>query len=467
MSAGTAPPRQHRKLVAVISGIATVLTLAAMMAVWANRQALSTDAWTETSGQLLENKDVQKAVSAYMVDQLFTNVDVAGELQKVLPPQLDPVAGPAAGGLQQVAGQLAPRLLASPKVQEAWRTANSSAHDELLRILDNKTAVVSTDNGEVVLNLRPLVDRLASSLGLSKQVAAARAQLQGSTGAKARGIAQQQLGVTIPAEAGRIVIMRSNQLKAAQDIANLIRDLAVVLTILALGLFALAIWLARGWRRIQLRRVGWCFVALGLAVLLVRRVAGGQIVDSLVASDSVKPAAHAAWEIGTTLLYDICIAMFAYGLVFVVAAWLGGPTRSAAGLRRALAPAFRYHLASVYGVVAVLYLLLLAWGPTAATRKPFGIILFAILAVLGVELLRRQTAREHPDVKPGETGEHLQAWWHGMRERRAGAKAPAAPAPAPAGRYAELEDLASLHDRGVLSDEEFDSQKVLLLNGAP
>jgi hypothetical protein len=451
-------------LVGVLSGIATVLALAAMMAVWVNRQALNTDAWADTSGRLLADKDVQKAVSAYMVDQLFTNVDVAAELEKVLPPQAAALAGPAAGGLQQVAGQLAPRLLASPAVQQAWRLANRSAHAELLRVLDNKTGPVSTDNGEVVLNLRPLVDRLAGSLGLSDQVAAARSQLQGANGQKARNIAQQKLGVTIPATAGRIVIMKSQQLKAAQDIAKLIRHLAVVLTILALGLFALTIWLARGWRRIQLRRVGWCFVALGLAVLLVRRVAGGRIVDALVASDSVKPAAHSAWEIGTSLLYDICIAMFAYGLVFVVAAWLGGSTRSAVALRRALAPAFRYHLASVYGVVAILYLLLLAWGPTAATRKPFGIIVFALLAVLGIELWRRQTARENPDVQPGDSGEHLHEWLRGRRERRAAGKAPA-PA-APPGRYAQLDDLASLHDRGVLSDEEFDSQKALILNGA-
>jgi Short C-terminal domain len=30
----------------------------------------------------------------------------------------------------------------------------------------------------------------------------------------------------------------------------------------------------------------------------------------------------------------------------------------------------------------------------------------------------------------------------------------------------ELERLAALHDRGVLSDREFDSQKVLILNGS-
>src|SRR3954464_15452717 len=169
MSPAAALPHQRRVLVAVLSGIATVLTLLAMMAVWVNRQALNTDAWTNTSGRLLEDKHVQAAVSTFMVDQLFSSVDVGAEIQKVLPPQASALAGPAAAGLQQLAGQVAPRLLASPKVHEAWRTANRTAHKELLTVLNGGHAAISTDNGEVVLNLRPLVDQLAGSLGVQKQ----------------------------------------------------------------------------------------------------------------------------------------------------------------------------------------------------------------------------------------------------------------------------------------------------------
>jgi hypothetical protein len=246
--------------------------------------------------------------------------------------------------------------------------------------------------------------------------------------------------------------MRANNLKAAQDVASAIRDLAVVLTAVALILFALAVWLAAGWRRVALRRTGWCFIGLGLLVLLIRRVAGDAVVDALVTSESVKPAAHSAWTIGTTLLYDIAIAMFAYGVVFVIAAWIAGATRPAIAVRRTLAPALRFHLASVYGAATVLYLLVLAWGPTAALRKPVGILAFALLIVLGIELLRRQVAAEHPDVTPGQTSE----WFAGARGHRAGGAATSA----------KLEQLAALHDRGVLSDAEFDSEKVAILNGS-
>jgi hypothetical protein len=461
-------------IVAVLLSLAFLTGIVGVFAVWVNRQALNTDNWTETSGQLLENKDVQAALSTFMVDELFSNVDVAAELQKRLPPQLGALAGPPAAGLQEFAGRLAPRLLANPKVQDAWRSANRAAHETLLKILDDKGTVVSTANGVVTLNLHPLVDDLAGRLGIQSQVDAARAQLQGQAGTTARGIAQQRLGVTLPPASGEIVIMRSDDLAFAQDVAGVIRDLAILFTALPLVLFALAIGLASGWRRVALRTTGWCFVAIGLLVLLGRRVGGDALVDSLVTTASVKPAAHSAWTIGTTLLYDIAVAMVFYGVVFIATAWLAGSSRPAQSLRRALAPVLRYRVAAAYGVLAVLFLLLLAWGPTPATRKPLGILLFAALLVLGLELLRRQTAREFPDAEPGDTWARLKGWFAGARASASGTAAAGkarltrrdsvGESAALTSRFDELERLASLHDRGVISDEEFDSQKVLILN---
>src|SRR5215212_8331121 len=104
-------PRRRRVLVAVLISLAFVIGLFAMFAVWLDRQALDTDAWTKTSGRLLADERVQAAVSAYMVDELFSTVDVGAEIQKVLPPQAAALSGPAAAGLQELAGRAAPRLV--------------------------------------------------------------------------------------------------------------------------------------------------------------------------------------------------------------------------------------------------------------------------------------------------------------------------------------------------------------------
>ncbi|HYB24249.1 MAG TPA: hypothetical protein VED41_10655, partial [Solirubrobacteraceae bacterium] len=94
-----------------------------VFALWVQRQALDTNNWTATSSQLLADPKIERAVGDYLVTELFTSVDVPGELRSVLPPQLAPLAGPAAGGLQLLAGQLVPKLLGSPAVQQAWLTA--------------------------------------------------------------------------------------------------------------------------------------------------------------------------------------------------------------------------------------------------------------------------------------------------------------------------------------------------------
>jgi hypothetical protein len=318
----------------------------------------------------------------------------------------------------------------------------------------------------VVLNLRALVDQLAATLGAQQQLAQARAKLQGETGQKLRAAAQQKLGVTLPPSAGQLVIMRSDQLGTIQKAAKAIRGLSALFTVLSLGLFALAVGLAVGWRRVALRRVGWSFVALGVGMLVARRLLGDRVVEALVADPSVKPAADATWKIGTTLLYDIAIAMFVYGLLIVLAAWLAGPTRSGVALRRTFAPAMIFRPGLVFGTVAAVYGLVVLWGPTAATRKPLGILLLAALLALGVEVLRRQVATEFPEAREHENRERMAtALATARRWRRDEPRRTDEARPAASERVADLERLAALHDRGALTDGEYASQKRLILGG--
>ena len=83
------------------------------------------------------------------------------------------------------------------------------------------------------------------------------------------------------------MILKSDQLKAAQNIANAIKPLAIILTAIALLLYGLAIWLGRGWRREALRAAGVGFLIAGILVLVVRRFAGTQLVDALATTDSI------------------------------------------------------------------------------------------------------------------------------------------------------------------------------------
>lgn len=454
--------RKHRVLVSALLAVGFIVGLIAIFSVWVNRQALNTDNWVKTSSRLIADDKVDTALGNYLVAQLFANVDVAGEIQTLLPKDIQGLAGPAAGGLREVAEQVAPQLLASAAVQNAWRQANLVAHEQLLRIINGGGNTVSTKNGAVTLNLNTIIDQLASQLGLSSELAAARAKLQSGAGAQIQTQAQQKLGITVPANIGQLTVIKSQNLKTAQDIASAIRGLAVWLTVLTIVLFALAVWLAQGWRRVALRSVGWCLVALGVLVVLLRRVLGHVIVNSLVAVQSNRPAGQDVWDIATSLLYDIAIAMIVYGAILVVAAWLAGGTRAAVAVRRAVAPELRVHPVAAYSWVAGLFLLILIWGPTPAFRQVLPILGMIVLIGLGLYLLRQQTALEFPDAQLGDATHRMRGWWS---ERRAGHHRRSAgdgASPAPSSRSAELERLSDLHDRGKLSDEEFAAEKAQL-----
>ena len=65
----------------------------------------------------------------------------------------------------------------------------------------------------------------------------------------------QQVADKVPVDAGRIVILRADELDTAQNAAELLKTLAWLLPILTLAAFALAVWLARDRRR-AVRGVG-------------------------------------------------------------------------------------------------------------------------------------------------------------------------------------------------------------------
>lgn len=444
--------------------LATLVGFLAISTVWVNRQVLNADNWAATSSRVLADKQVQTAVSAYAVNQLFSSGVPQARVAAALPPRLKPLAGPLTAGLQAVAGQVAPRILASPKVQTLWRETNRRALKDFLKIIDGGGSLASTNGGVVTLNLHAIVDQLGAALGVQQQVDAGVSKLQANAGTVRAGASQ--LGITLPASVGQIVILRSNQLKAVQDIVKAIKGLAIVLPLVAFALFALAVWLSTGRRREALRMTGWCFVGVGVLVLLGRRVGGNAIVNGLVKDSANRPAAHQVWTIATSLLYDIGAAVIVYGLVLVVATWLAGHTRPATALRQAMAPTLRERPVVGYITVYAALLLVILWGPTPATRQLVYIVIFIVLLGLGVAALRRQTGHEFPEAQIGDTARLIRAWY---AERRGVSTSSTAGVPAGQGpdgdRVAGLERLASLHDRGSLTDEEFVAEKAALTHG--
>jgi hypothetical protein len=169
-------------------------------------------------------------------------------------------------------------------------------------------------------------------------------------------------------------------------------------------LVVVAVALARGFRREVLRALAVSLVILGVLLLVVRRLAGRSVVDSLTTPTNEDAGWH-VWLLGTSLLRDIALALVLYGIVLLFAVWLVGPSRWAVAVRRRLAPVMRRQPALVYGVVAVLFLLFLLWGPTDASRQLGGVLVLAALVAVGIEFLRRMILEEFPEEGAATGGE--------------------------------------------------------------
>jgi len=375
----SAPGERHARvphlwLVRTLIGVATVLGVLAIFAVWANRQLLDTGSWTNTSTKMLESPPIREALAGYLTDQLYANVDVAGELRGELPSELKPLAAPAAGALRSLVEKGVNFALQRPRVQALWRTANEATHAEFVKLVENRSEVVRLPGGgAVVINLRPLLRDTASRVG-----------------------APTSLIEKIPPNVAELRVIKSNSLRTMQNAVNLLRSLAIVLPLLAYLLFALAIYLARGRRRKTLIAVGAAFIGSALVVLVVRGVAGHTVVNSLATTAAVKPAVEAAYSIGTSVLSDIAWSTIFAGIVIILAGILAGSTRAATALRRLLAPYLRERPDIAYGATGFLLLLLFLWGPIVATRTFTGILIITVLGFFGMYMLRRQTTLEFP-----------------------------------------------------------------------
>ena len=171
-SASTQPPEmRHRVKVRILVILASVLAFLAIFTSWIDQQLLDTNEWVHTSGRLLEDKEISDAVATYSVDQLYANVDVTRLIKNRLPGDLQQLASPASAGIREIATRAAMRAFQSQRVQNLWQDANRVAHTQLVAILEDKHAAISSQNGKVVLDLKPIVYQLADRLGFKKQVA--------------------------------------------------------------------------------------------------------------------------------------------------------------------------------------------------------------------------------------------------------------------------------------------------------
>ncbi len=409
----------------VIVGV--ILTTISILAVFVKREALDESTFKQTSSELIANDEIRAEVASTMADALYANVDVSQLLEEKLPKNLQGLAGPIAGLSQEYAARAADELLARPRAQALFVEASSRAQSQFIDVLHGDTGLLETSNGNVVLDLRPLVLRLGDRFNFVANLAD-----------------------KVPQDSAQITIIASDDLDMAQKVVHWLELVANWIWILALASWVAAFLLVKGRRRQELRAIGIGLAVAGAAVLIVRSLAGGYFVDNVVKTDSVRPAAEEAWRIITDGLAQAAWGVIALGLIAALGAWAAGPGKRATAFRGWIAPALRRP--ELAWVIFAAGIVLLVW--VLPLHRLVIATVLVVLAGIGYEVLRRQAAAEFPEGSGPDVVGSVKTRLTTSRPSRTDATQSVS---------GELERLSALHAEGKLTDEEYAAAKAKLL----
>jgi hypothetical protein len=351
--------------------LATIVGMAATLNGWINRQALDTDEWVSVTDEMLADDDIRGALSIYLTSQLFENVDVASELESLLPGPTAQLAGPLAATLQSNAVNLVDQLLASDRFGSLWTSVNRTAHTAFVTLANgDDVGSMSTAGGAFVVDMRELLVNLADRLGLP-------------------GAAVDR----IPEGAGQLVVFESDQIDALQQFVRFVDMMSIFLFVLVIVLYAVAVYLARD-RRSTLRNVGVSIVVGSLLLLVIQRITINVSVDELARAENSRAAVGSIVSIATGLLNELAWAWLAIGVVITLFAVLVGPSRVAVAVRKFLSPVMIHPVGAWALALGALGLYLLL-APGFSFQRWLPVIVLGVLFVTAVEMLRRQICREH------------------------------------------------------------------------
>jgi hypothetical protein len=304
-------PRWRRILSMVLIVLSCILVPLSVVAVWANNQVLDTDEYVATVAPLARNDEIARAISVRVTNTLFDNVDVEATAEDVLPPRAAFLAGPLTTALREFTERVTLQFFQSEQFQELWDEANRNAHEQVVKALTGGGKVITTRNGEVVLDLSALVVQLRSELS------------------------ERGIGIFDKLPIGKLSLQfelfDAEGLKNAQAGVRLLDKLAIVLPFLAIVFAAAGIWLASDRRKAIMRwGIG---VAIACLVLGFGLLLGRDAYLNALPADANLSAASAAFDIVVRFMRNSNRVLAAIGIIFALGAYLAGSSRVATFVR--------------------------------------------------------------------------------------------------------------------------------------
>ena len=349
---------------------------------WLHDTVLSTDHFVALTGDLASNPKVQAA----LVEATVTQVDEALGL------------GPI--GTYVVAG-VAREVYASDAFATIWEGAMRVVHTQIVKVLRGDSNLAQVEDGQIVVNLFPVIDRVLEKVNSLDLVIAGNAITvpditNPDDPAASRAELSAALGRELKPTFGVVPIAPSGKLEAAQRYVTVFDALAIALWVITILLAVLTLVLARR----RLRMVALLGIG-GLAALLLARLVISSAADGIATAIAEGgPGAIIGGQVAQQIADSY--REFARGVVLLglvaavgatVAAWMLERRDAAASAGGGTAVTDGWFLALAGLAVALVVLLVV--GFTLATLVLAGVAYLVWLAFV-VLWRRRRTAAAVP-----------------------------------------------------------------------
>jgi hypothetical protein len=378
-------------LVGLLLALAALVAILGNVGLWVDRTVYDTDGFVSTVDNVLDDEDVQQVIATRFSEELFANADIEVRLREELPEGLAFLALPMARVSQDFLAEATLRLLERQPFEDVRNRALEITHSQLIAIIEDDSGAISAQGGELVLDLRPILEAVAEDVTgreveIPENIDVPEVDVPEGVEEQLPDQADELLGgIEIPEDAGRFVIDDA-AISWAYTIARYGNDIIYAVIGVAVGLFALAIAIAKD-RRATLRTAGIVFAVSGvvsLLILLPMRFA----IESFAKNDD---AAVSVFRILTSEYRWQSLTMIVFGVGVALLAVLFGESRVAVALRSNIrrapdAPSLvtviqeRQAALRIAGLIGGA-LLLIAW-PNPSTR-----VYVTVLALIGIYLL--------------------------------------------------------------------------------
>lgn len=380
--------------------IAALFTPVALVGHWGHRTVIDSERYIATVGPLIEQPEVQQALSTAVTDAVVQQVNTQDQVQQLLgnlnvPEGLSSaLSAPIAAGINSLIGDLVTRFIASDQFKAVWIRLNTAVQKGLVAVLEGG------NGGPVQIQGDTIVLDISSALGVIQQYL-----VESGISAAAN--------ITIPQTDRQVELANVQGLGQIRTIYALTSPILQWFPLIIAAMFALSIALARRRARTVVA-TGIVLVATAVLIDVALNIGDTEFTNQL-AGTPFGPASQVFWD---TLLEYLILgvqAVLALGVVLILAGWFGGRTALARRLRgpvvRGLdeigdrvpgAQPFRRWLASYamwvrWGIYAVVLLILLASDVLSRST----IVWAAALAAGLVTLV--QVLADVPDEEAGAT----------------------------------------------------------------